>query len=135
MQPDINLFSVFIAAVAAMAVGAIWYAPGVLGKKWMQLAKVKPNDINKKAANRAMAMNFLALLVMAYVLAIIVSFYEATTFSAGVLVGCIVWLGFIVTYGLSEYVYYNRPLNLFVFNMSYHLISVALMGGILAAWS
>lgn len=39
---EINYLAVIVAAVVGFGIGALWYAPAVLGKRWMQLTGRMP---------------------------------------------------------------------------------------------
>jgi hypothetical protein len=41
---EINYLAVIVAAVVAFGLGALWYAPPVLGKRWMQLTGRTPEN-------------------------------------------------------------------------------------------
>jgi hypothetical protein len=70
MSIEINYLGVLLAAAGSMLVGAVWYAPGVFGKSWAQLARV---DMSRPVVGTQMARLlitvFLGSLVTAYVLA------------------------------------------------------------------
>ncbi|MCY1366029.1 hypothetical protein D9M69_529050 [compost metagenome] len=53
-----------------MVVGAVWYSPGMLGKAWMRLAKVKPDSkVSNMQTTIMYGGTFVASVVTAYVLA------------------------------------------------------------------
>ncbi len=78
--------------------------------------------------------NTIASLVFAYVLAHLIKFSLTTTFSQGVMIGFWVWLGFVVTTVIPGYMYESRPKMLYFLFIIYQLISITLMGGLLAIW-
>lgn len=78
--------------------------------------------------------NTIASLVFAYVLAHLIKFSSTNTFSQGVMVGFWVWLGFVVTTVIPGYMYEGKPKMLFFLFIIYQLISITLMGGLLAIW-
>ena len=70
MDVEVNYLAIFLAALAAMAVGSIWYSQGVFGKTWGALARV---DMSKKPKSGEMVWlmtsTFVATLFTAYILA------------------------------------------------------------------
>jgi len=139
-MPDttINLIPVVIAGVINMLLGALWYSPYVMGKLWMKSMGKTEEEIKQGSSNASMGLiyvvNTIASLLFAYVLAHIVKFASLTTFAEGVNAGFWVWLGFVVTTVIPGYLYENRPKMLYFIFIIYQLISIVLMGGVLAIW-
>ena len=123
----VNLVAVLIASIVAMAVGHIWYAPGVFGKEWMKLAKIKPPKKKQKHMASTIILAWLSNIVMAYVLAIFLSFTKASTLATSLVVGVLVWVGFIATVSLGSILWEGKPVKLYVLNIAYNLVSITLM--------
>ncbi len=94
---ETNYVAVLVAAVAGWLLGAAWY--GVLGKQWMNALGWDEEQIRgqRKMPLAAMIISFVALLVMAYLLAGIMAHLGPATIRIGVLSGALVWLGFTIT--------------------------------------
>lgn len=94
----VNYLAVIIAALAGFGVGAIWYS--VLGGVWLR-ASGKSEDDFKRSTGAAKAMPFIiaivALLVMAMMLAGIMTHLGSFTLRGGVIAGALIWLGFVIT--------------------------------------
>jgi hypothetical protein len=137
-DPSINLIPVIIAGVINMVLGALWYSPYVLGKLWMRSMGKTEEEMKQGSSGSSMGflyvVNTIASLLFAYVLAHIIKFASITSFAGGVKVGFWVWLGFVVTTVIPGYLYEGRPKMLYFIFISYQLISIAAMGGILAVW-
>lgn len=73
-------------------------------------------------------------LVLVYILAHFVQYTKATTVMAGIQTAFWLWLGFIVTTQLATVIFEQRPLGLYLLNISYQLVGCALAGAILAIW-
>jgi hypothetical protein len=58
----------------------------------------------------------------------------ATSVGAGISLGAMVWLGFIATVTLASVLYEKRSVNLYILNNAYQLVSLVVMGAIVAAW-
>lgn len=132
---DINYLAVLGAAIVAMAIGAVWFGP-VFGKTWMKLVGKTEKDLQaaKAAMPRLYGSSFLASLITAYVLAHFVDFAQAETISGGVQTGFWAWLGFVLTTSLSGFIWAGRPMKLYYLENGSHLITLAVMGAILAVW-
>ncbi|HLZ13433.1 MAG TPA: DUF1761 domain-containing protein [Candidatus Acidoferrum sp.] len=132
-----NYFAVVVAAIAYWLLGAVWFGV-VFGKPWLQLEQIPPEQIGAmKGAAIAFpyVMSFLLNLIIAFVLAQLCAWRNATTAARGASLGVLLWLGIVgpVTYTTS--MYELRPLNLFLINEGYVLVGLFLMGAILGAWT
>ncbi len=137
-DPTINLVPVIVAGVINMILGALWYSPLVIGKLWMRSMGKTEEQVKEGFSSASMGMtyvvNTIASLVFAYVLAHIIKFASLSTFAQGVNVGFWVWLGFVVTTVVPGYMYESRPKMLYFLFIIYQLISITIMGGVLAIW-
>jgi len=131
-----GILSVLVAAVAVYILGALWYSPVLFGNKWITLMGIKI-DKKKQAQMKGKAIKgyigtFFANIVMAIVLSFFVSMSGAANFVEGMALGAITWLGFLATTSLGSIFWEGRPFALYFLNISHHLVSLSLMGGILA---
>ena len=132
---EIHLVAVLAAAAANMAVGAIWYAPPLFGKRWLAAMGWSQDELEgrkRQGLSRAYGGTFAASLVLAYFLAHGVEFMGATTLLAGAHVGFWLWLGFVATTAVSAYLFEGRTLGLYAINTGCHLASFVVMGSLLA---
>jgi uncharacterized membrane protein YjjP (DUF1212 family) len=130
---SINLLAVLAATIARMALGGIWYSPPVFGRTWMALAGRSPEDVRAQMP-KALAVDLITSLVMAFVLAQAVRYAGAGNIVQGAAVGFYAWLGFIATTTAGVAVYERRPLRLLQITNGWQVISLVVMGAILAAW-
>jgi len=112
-----------------MVTGLIWYQPALFGKMWSDLTG---KDLNP--AKQWLPVGAIGHLLIAFVLAVIIIMAKATTILAGISVGILVWLGFIVTLEIGELIWEKIQFKLFLIRISEHLISLGLAGAILAIW-
>lgn len=134
---DVNYLAILVAAIASIAIGAVWYSPMGFGKQWSTLmgwGDPRKMEEMKKGAGQAYLISFVAQLIMAYVLAHVVQMFQATTFGQGLVTGFWMWLGFIATTSLGIIIWEQKPPKLFVINNAYQLVSTAVMAAILAMW-
>lgn len=129
----INYWAVLVAAVIRMAVGFAWYSPPVLLKPWQQLTGVTPETM-RAGLGRAMVVDVIASLIMAFALANIIGASGITDWFNGAMAGFWVWLGFIATMMVSLWGYEDRSLKLIAINLGNNLIALVLMGALLAVW-
>lgn len=116
-----------------MAVGFAWYSPPLLLKPWQTLTGVTQETMQAGLA-KAMVVDVIASLIMAFALANIIGASGITDWLNGALAGFWVWLGFIATVLVSLWGYENRSLKLIAINLGNNLIALVLMGALLAVW-
>ena len=129
----ISWWAVLAAALLKMIVGAVWYSPVLFGPRWSTLSGISNLEV-KQRLPKLLAFDFIASFIMSFVLLHAVHYAGATTVATGAAVGFFNWLGFVatVTYGLT--LYERRPLGLFWIANGFQLISLLLMGAVLAIW-
>ena len=139
-QVPITYLAVLGAAVASMVVGALWYGP-LFGKKWIALSgmtKEAMESAKSKGMGKLYALGFVGSLVMSYVLAHALvfasSYTETSGLPAGLMVGFWNWLGFVAPVTLSSVLWENKSWALWFLNNSYYVVSLLIMGAILAVW-
>jgi len=129
----INWLAVLVAAIVKFVIGAIWYSPVAFGPRWGRLTGCSPEG-GMQGLGKAMAVDFVAGLVMAFVLLHAVHYAGALTLGTGAAVGFFNWLGFIGATTLAAAFFEKRPLQLWLINNAYLLIALLVMGAILAIW-
>ncbi|MFO0702811.1 MAG: DUF1761 domain-containing protein [Candidatus Andersenbacteria bacterium] len=136
----INYLAVLVAALAAMVIGAIWYAPPVLGNKWMQLVNLDKDKARTGAALGYFGM-LVASLVTAYVLAHSIAFVAVTPYfpnfspiMQGLMTGLFSWIGFVVPVLVSGPLFAKSSWHLFFITAGHYLVSLLAMGAIIGAW-
>ena len=136
----INYLAVVACAIASMVLGFLWYGP-VVGKQWMALMKITPEQMaagKDKGMSKSYALMFIGSLVMAYVLAhalvFAATYLKASGVSAGLTAGFWNWLGFIAPVTLGSVLWEGKSWKLWVLNNAYQLLNLLVMGVILAVW-
>jgi Protein of unknown function (DUF1761) len=127
-----NHLSILVAALYQWILGALWYSL-FFAKPWRTLTGHKAVSRPKGAAI-GMITSFLGGLVLSFALAHVVFWSGATNLRAGVFIGFICWLGFIVAPLLAETIYEQRPFKLLAINSGYWLAAVVGSGCLLAVW-
>jgi hypothetical protein len=128
----VNWLAVIVAAVVRFVIGGVWYMP-LFGKRWRELQGIREGS-PQTGLGAAMVAGFIGDLVMAYVLARFVGHYGAVTFFDGLVVGFMAWLGFVATVMVGSIFYERKPAELVAINLGYQLLSMLVMGVILALW-
>ena len=126
----VNYIALLVASVVGYVIPMIWYAPPLFGKQWMKYAGIK----EMKMSPSLMLFGFIITLVFNYVIAWVVSLANITTFTNGMGIGALLWLGLIATSQLDAVLYAKKPIGLYWIVSIQYLISMAVVGGILAVW-
>jgi Protein of unknown function (DUF1761) len=123
---------IVVAAVIEWLLGALWYGL-VFRKSWMAMAGF--SETNKpKNGGLGMVASFIACLLLTFVIAHVVGWTGAVTFTAGAELGIICWLGFMAPPMFTQHIFENRRANLFAINAAYWLLVMAIGGGLTAAF-
>ena len=132
----VNWAAVFVAGVANMIVGGIWYSPFVAGKAWMAEMGYSAKDMEGKSPKEAMIKSFIGALILALGLAIILGMpaFSAAGWLKGAEVGF--FLAVIIT-GAGTYCNYafeSKSTRHFIIHLGNHAVAMVVMGAIIAAW-
>jgi hypothetical protein len=136
---EVNYVAVVVAAIAGMAVGALWYDMRVFGKAWARLAKVDMKK-NRGSVWKPVAVSFVATLVTAYILAHF-TWLSYGYFGESYLVSALntafwAWLGFTAARAVVSNAFEGRPWKLLAINLSHDLATllvIALVLGLFGA--
>lgn len=139
-EVPIQYLAVLVAAVASMIIGSLWYGP-LFGKKWMALMGLTPENITaakQKGMATSYGLMFVGSLVMSYVLAHSLVFASAYMkvqgVTAGIMAGFWSWLGFVAPVTLGSVLWEKKSWNLWLLNNGYYIVTLGVMGAILAVW-
>ena len=131
----VNWLAVLVAAVAYFLLGALWYSV-LFGKKWAQLVKLDTSNPDlKKGMGGMMISTFILILIVCFGLEILVikfNFLQEVTY--GLKLGLLTGLAFATTAVSINYVYENRPTNLYLINNGYHVLGHIVAATILVLW-
>jgi hypothetical protein len=138
MQFPINWLAVLVATVVKFGLGFVWFGL-VFGKMWQSLTGVTEASM-KAGMAKSIVTDLVTTFIMAWVLTHAVHYAGVANggginWSFGAMAGFFNWLGFIGAPTLSATVYENRPIKLWVLSNSYQLVSMLVMGAILATWT
>ncbi len=132
-QIPINIWAVLVAALIRIVVGAIWYSPVAFGKPWQALTGITQERM-MAGLPKAIGVDAVMSLIMAFILLHAVAYAQATTLVLGGTVGFLNWLGFVFTIFVGLRAYEGRSLKLTSINAGFNLVALVLMGALLAVW-
>ena len=133
----VNYAAVLLAGIVSMGIGSIWYGP-LFGKLFMKEMGMDAWSKEKQAAmKKSMGMSylaqFIASLVMFYVLAGLIVGFDHTSVGGGMLTGSIVWIGFVVPIKLGDAIWGGKA-KLFWLSIGNMLVTLLAAGAIIGAW-
>lgn len=128
----LNYWTIILAAVINMAVGAFWYSPALFGKVWAKALGKKEGDMGD--ANTGYSVSTVGALVQNFILANLVVDLGLTTVSKGAMLGFWLWLGFLVLVMAGDTVFASRSWKIWKINAGYYFVVLVINGALLAAW-
>ncbi len=136
---SLNYLAILVAAVAAFFVGFLWHGP-LFGKQWLKMMNIPQSEVD---AARAKGMGpMLPMMIAAFVQQFIVAVVTAHLVNAlgiadamtAVLFATLLWFGYIATTLLNGVLWEKRSMNLYVFNIAYHLVALVVIALIVTLW-
>jgi len=134
---NINYWAVLVSALVSMVIGSIWYGP-LFGKMYthaigMDQWTPEKQEAEKKKMNMMYALQFVASLVMFYVLASFIGRLGQMTVSGGAVTALWVWVGFMVPQQLGSAIW-GGSMKLFWLGIGNSLLTLLATGAIIGAW-
>ena len=134
-----NLLAVLVAAVVAFIIGFLWHGP-LFGKQWIRLMEIPQSEVDAMQAKGMgpmiphMAAAFIQQLVIAGVMAHLATALTIVDAAGAIMLAVLLWIGFIVTVQLNGVLWEKRKLNLYFFNITYHLVVLVVVALIVVMW-
>jgi Protein of unknown function (DUF1761) len=132
----INYLAVLVAAVAAFAVGGIWYSPLLFAKQWVKAHGYTEERVAEmqKSAGKAYAVSLLCQLLTAFAIAVLIGYLQIVRCVPGLKLAALIWAGFAFPLGLMANVFSDKRISVFYIDTGYQLVYLLVMGSILAVW-
>lgn len=128
-----NALAMLGAVVSRMALGAAWYSPALFLKPWMRMTGITAEQMHQ-GMGKKIAFDIIGSVLMAFAMYHAIRYAKVTSVPWGLAVGFLNWLGFVAVATISSVTYEKRPIGLFWLHNGYNLISLMLMGAIIAVW-
>jgi hypothetical protein len=133
---EVNYWTVLVAGLAAFMVGGVWYT-GLLGKLWVKLHGYSPEKVKEMQAKMSPPKFFggmiLSYLVLAVVLAILMTGMKEQGALAGAALGFLVWLA-VAAVGMTAHIASDKVIGLYCIDIGCELVYLIIMGALLGAW-
>ncbi len=123
---------VTVSAITQWLLGALWYGV-VFRKSWRALVGLADGAKPKNAAF-GMVTSFVACWLLSFILVHIINWAGATSFTGGMKLGVLCWVGFMAPALFAQHIFENRRANLFAINAGYWVLVMAMGGAIMGAF-
>jgi hypothetical protein len=135
-----NYLAIVVAAAAAWLVGGVWYS--VLSKHWvegqgMTVEEAKAKHAAVKGTPQAwlpFVLVFIAELIIAFVLAGLLTHLGAWSVRGGIISAAFVWFGFVLTTIVGNYAFHQRSYKLMAIDAGGWLAAFLVIGAIVGGW-
>ncbi|MEX2014489.1 MAG: DUF1761 domain-containing protein [Candidatus Saccharimonadales bacterium] len=137
-EVSVSWLAIFLATLAAMVIGSVWYGP-LFGKQWMKAVGLKKKDIQGGSLWPTVAMAGLALaqaVILAHFIAYASNFYfDFDGWVVGALTGLWAFAGFIAPVLISNTMFSKGSTELLKINLGNQFLTLLVMGIILGTIS
>ena len=132
---ELNWLAVVAVTLLAFGVGAVWYTPAIFGKAWMKSIGLKESDAKKANMTKAILLTLVGTFVTASAMGVLVQVLDLTSLWQGATFGILVAVAFLATNKVMQAQFELRPLSYNVITSAADVVTLGLMGAILAVWS
>lgn len=137
-EVTISWLGIFLATLAAMVIGTIWYGP-LFGKKWMKLVGLKKKDMDQASWWPMVAMTGLALaqaIILAHFIGYAANFYfDFSKLTVGILTGLWAFAGFVAPVLISNTLFSKGSTELLKINLGNQFVTLLVIGAVLGGIS
>ncbi len=126
----VDLIVSIVGAFVVMVLGTFWYSPLLFGKTWIKLSGFTPEMMataKAKGMGKTYALAFVNALVLSAAVNFFIGYSDALTYGEAIVVGGLLWLGFIVTTLVSGMLWESKPFYLIVINAVYYLAAISVL--------
>lgn len=129
----VNIWSVILAGISYLILGALWYSPLLFGKQWMALNKFIDSDLK---TNKPMWVITVLTLLSGCAASFVISMVLGPNSNApfGAIIGACIAFFWITLSKLNSVLFENQPVKLFLLHAGFDLTAFILMGAIVAYW-
>ena len=126
------LIPVIVVTILNIFLGMIWYSSLMMGTQWAHAHRLEHKKLQAGPWHYLGSM--LISFITALMLGTLIDQFQIMAWECGALLALCIWLGFIATTHFSAVIWAQKPLRVYLIDVTYHLISLVMMGALLAAW-
>lgn len=124
----------FLAALATMPVGFLWYSPALFAKPWLAMSKIPAGKMKKGPGIFPFVVSLFSGFVMAFLIGMLMVLIGIDTLQGAWKLGLLLWFGFDFVPGWMRHLFDRRPLGLFLINTGHMAANVLVIGWVLTMW-
>jgi Protein of unknown function (DUF1761) len=133
LHHELNYVAILVCAVIVWMIGAAWYSPLLFAKPWVAIVGRQMGE-KPKGVYRGMIGSLIGDIFLCFVLAHIIRWSGADSWVDGAHIGLLTWAGFFAATMYPQSIYEGRPIKYFAINAGYWLVSLLMVGAVLAIW-
>jgi hypothetical protein len=122
----VDFSSVIVAAIVYMIIRSLWYSHVLFGESLCVI-----NKRERRNKYIGYVLSFFNACLLAYFISLIEIYVDATSFWDGIVVGFILWLGFVFTTQIPEVIWKKKNYKIFLLKNSFLLLAFLFMGAVL----
>lgn len=134
---QLNWLAVITGAVIYFALGALWYAPMLLGRPWQRSIGWDSTRTPPEVKATTYLVPFAAYLVMAAAVGLLAAATETDTIGEGVVLGLALGVGLTLMHTLVDASFdptKPQPWTWFAINGSYHALGMLIVAVVVSVW-
>ena len=129
----LNWLAILVAALASVFLELVWFSVFMI--PWLAGVGRATDAIFAVAIPIAQyGVALFCSIIAATVLSILTQLTGPQTARRGILIGILVWLGFVATTWAREYIFEVRTFQIYFINAGYSLLDLIVIGAITGAW-
>jgi hypothetical protein len=128
----VNYWAVVVAAATTIVTSSVWYV--VFGNAWLTLRGIDPSTADVTPEVWQVVGQLARNLVVAFVLACLLSRLETATWGGALRLGLLVWVGFQAMAVTGSVIHEDYPLGLYAIHVGDALQATLIMALILGVW-
>jgi len=130
MNLGVNYLAIIVAAIAAVAIGIVYYGFLGVGDRQSRMLGASP----ARPGPLQVATGLIVGLVNAWVISVLSLNLGAASIGDAILLGALVWLGFGATFKAAQVAFERRPWEVWVLQGVHDLIVEVVVAGIVTLW-
>jgi hypothetical protein len=134
---DLNWLAVLVAALAYFAIGALWYAPPVLGRPWMAAGGMTPPEAGTRPGPAIYLTPLIGSVLASVALAMLAAATGSDSLQRGIVLGLVCAIGFAVSIVFVTAQFESekpKPMVWGAITAGYHAVGILVAAIIVASW-
>ena len=130
----LNYLAILVAAVAYMALGAIWFSPALFGNAWMKGIGKTKEQVTADFSPANYVVGIVTAFIASYGIARIMILTGGSTIYDGITIALLVGVCFVLTAIMVNDSFEGRQRSLTFINSLYHICGLIVAGIIISVW-